>query len=255
MAYLPNVPQARFSLTPVQPERAQRVVIYGPPGVGKTTFAAQWPNPCLIDAEHGADNLPQMMTLGSPEAGTDVINMAAWVAQYGVKEGVKTLVIDSIDAIEPIVWHDICLENMKSSIEAFDFGKGYALARDRIQSLLSALDACIGAGIEVVIIAHATVETVKDPTGNDYQRYNIALQRRTAEALIRWADSVLLLDLMKSVRIDRTTKTGKAVGDGDRIIYTSQRPSALAKSRRQIDSEIEIGSDPSFAAFFAQWRR
>ncbi|VGS15292.1 phage protein [Streptococcus pyogenes] len=31
--------------------RAQRVVIYGPEGIGKSSFAAQFPEPLFIDTE------------------------------------------------------------------------------------------------------------------------------------------------------------------------------------------------------------
>lgn len=254
MGFLLPVSPDRFNLAPVSPVRAQRVVIYGPPGVGKTTLASLWENPALIDAERGADNLATLMTLGTPESQIDVLSMVSWVATYGAKAGVKTLVIDSIDAIEPIIWHDVCLEGAKASIDSFEFGRGYAIARDKLQQILNALDEVIKVGIEVVIIAHATVETVKDPTGNDFQRYNIALQRRAAETLVRWADSILFLELEKSVRVEKGTKTGKAMGDGDRVIHTAHRPSALAKSRRPLPEEIEIGMDPTFAEFFKYWR-
>ena len=255
MVTLPTVSPDRYQLSPVSPARPQRVVVYGPPGVGKTTLAAQWACPALIDAERGADNLPSLMTLGTPTSQSDVLAMIAWVVTYGGQAGVKTLVIDSIDAIEQIIWAGICQAGGKPSIDAFEFGRGYALARDKMQAILEALDAAIGVGIEVVIIAHATVETVKDPTGNDFQRYTIALQRRAAEALIRWADSVLFLELDKHVRPGRAGAAGKAMGDGDRVIHTAQRPSALAKSRRPLPDEIEIGMDPTFAKFFELWRK
>ena len=36
--------------------RAQKVVIYGPEGIGKSTFAAEFPNAVFIDTEGSTDN-------------------------------------------------------------------------------------------------------------------------------------------------------------------------------------------------------
>lgn len=37
--------------------RAQRVIIYGPEGIGKSSFAAQFPEPLFIDTEGSTDNM------------------------------------------------------------------------------------------------------------------------------------------------------------------------------------------------------
>lgn len=244
--------QARFQLKPTAVKRPQRVIVYGPAGAGKTTFASRWPHAVLVDAEHGADEL-DMMTIGTPGSGFEVCDMCQWVADYGRDEGVETLVIDSLDAVEPLIWADVCREGARPSIDAFEFGKGYAMARERWSFIRSALDRVIIAGINVVCIGHAISEVVHDPTGTDYTRYTIALHAKSAQDMIRWADSVLFLDLDREVKdVDRAKKVGKAFGSG-RIIYTANRPGALAKSRRVLPSEIDVGEDRDFTAFFQAW--
>ena len=37
--------------------RAQKVVIYGPEGIGKSSFASQFPDPVFIDTEGSTDNM------------------------------------------------------------------------------------------------------------------------------------------------------------------------------------------------------
>lgn len=244
----------RFNLSRTSPARPQRVVIYGPPGCGKTTFASCWPRPVLIDIEHGADQIRSMATIGTPSTAVEAKDMLAWLAEYGPSQGAQTVVLDSIDALEPMIAADVCSENGKLSIEAFDYGRGYILMNERLVQLLKAADACILSGLEVVIIGHATEATVHDPTGADYTRRTIALQRRLAETLTRWADAVLYLDISKIVRVEQRGKTGKAVGSG-RVIHTAQRASALAKSRRPLPDTIEIGDDRTYSAFFAAWRQ
>lgn len=244
----------RFSLGATSAARPQRVVIYGPPGSGKTTFASCWPRPVLVDIERGADQISSMATLGTPSTSDEAMEMLQWLAEFGASKGAQTVVIDSIDALEPMIASSVCKSAGKESIEAFDYGRGYILMNEQLVQLLKVADRCIQSGLEVVIIGHATETVVHDPTGTDYSRRTIALQRRLAETLTRWADAVLYLDIAKIVRVDRQGKTGKAVGSG-RVIQTAQRASALAKSRKPMPDTIDIGSDRTFSAFFAEWRK
>ena len=50
-------------------KKAQKCVIYGPEGIGKSTFAAQFPEPLFIDTE-GSTNHMDVMRLPKPSSWT-----------------------------------------------------------------------------------------------------------------------------------------------------------------------------------------
>ena len=82
--------------------RAQRVVIYGPEGVGKSSLAAQFPNPIFIDTEGSTDNM-DVVRLDKPTSWTMLNNQLNFIKSNriidldGKPYEVKTLVIDTID--------------------------------------------------------------------------------------------------------------------------------------------------------------
>lgn len=41
-------------------QEAQKIVLYGPEGIGKSTFAAQFPEPLFIDTEGSTANMDVM---------------------------------------------------------------------------------------------------------------------------------------------------------------------------------------------------
>lgn len=53
--------------------RAQKVVIYGPEGIGKSSFAANFPDPVFIDTEGSTDNM-DVARLDKPSSWTMLMN-------------------------------------------------------------------------------------------------------------------------------------------------------------------------------------
>ncbi|MBR0283530.1 MAG: AAA family ATPase, partial [Oscillibacter sp.] len=47
----------RLNITSGVVRRAQKVVIYGPEGIGKSTLASKFPNPLFIDTENGTQHM------------------------------------------------------------------------------------------------------------------------------------------------------------------------------------------------------
>lgn len=89
---------------------ALKVVVYGPEGIGKSTFAAQFPNPLFIDTEGGTKHMDVART---PKP-------TSWVMLLGlVKECIAdpslcgTLIIDTMDWAELLCSRYVCDKNQK----------------------------------------------------------------------------------------------------------------------------------------------
>ncbi len=100
--------------------RAQRVIIYGPEGIGKSSFAAQFPEPLFIDTEGSTDNM-DVARMDKPTSYTMLKNQIAFVKANPTC--CKTLVIDTIDWAESLIVDDVCAQHGKKGIE--DFGWGF----------------------------------------------------------------------------------------------------------------------------------
>ena len=227
----------------------QKIVIYGTPGVGKTTFASTFPNPIILRTEDGAAalDIPTFPEIVRTLQGFD----KALTALKG-NHSFKTLIIDSLDWLEPIAWKYVCAEGQKDNIEDFGFGKGYVKVDDvwrKIQQKLEVLWST--KGMSVIGIAHAASVTVDPPDMDSYQRYSLKLHKRGAALWMEWADMILFTNykmrLLKNA--DNKSAKAKAAGSGERIILTQERPAYQAKSRWPLDEEIRIGNDPTWSAF------
>lgn len=229
-----------------------RVMIYGPQGVGKTTFGASAPNPIMVPVEDGMGHLgiPSFPLLTTYEQ-----VMEALYAVLTEQHDYSTLVLDSIDWLEPLVWRYTCSRFKKSDIEDFGYGKGYISALDDWRVVLQTLsDIRMKRGMAVVIVSHAHVKKYDDPTAESYDRYQIKLHDRASALLEEWCDAILFLNHRISVAKDdagfnKTRKRG--VGTGERVIYTEERPAFKAKNRYDLPAEIECPNGGGWAVFQA----
>ena len=171
-------------------KKAQKCVIYGPEGIGKSTFAAQFPEPLFIDTE-GSTNHMDVMRLPKPSSWTMLL---ASVTDVKNSPGCcKTLVIDTMDWAEQLCVAHVCATYQKKGIEDFGWGKGYAFVKEETGRFLNLLSDVIELGINVVITAHAQVRKFELPDEcGSYDRYELKLGNKTSgqtSALVKeWAD-------------------------------------------------------------------
>ncbi|MFR8334771.1 MAG: ATP-binding protein [Oscillospiraceae bacterium] len=140
--------------------RPQKVVIYGPEGIGKTTFAAGFPDPVFIDTE-GSTYHMDVRRVDKPGSWTELLMV---VKRFAASPDVcKTVIIDTADWAEQLCSAEICAKSQKQSIEDFGYGKGYTYLQEEFGKLLNALEDVVNAGMNVVITAHAKMRKFEQP--------------------------------------------------------------------------------------------
>lgn len=116
--------------------RAQKVVIYGTEGIGKSSLAAQFPDPLFIDTEGSTDNM-DVARLDKPTSWVMLNNQIAFIKANPTV--CKTLVIDTIDWAESLCVDNLCAMHGKKGIEDFGYGNGYVYAKEEMGRFLNRL--------------------------------------------------------------------------------------------------------------------
>ncbi|MBQ3194058.1 MAG: ATP-binding protein [Oscillospiraceae bacterium] len=216
--------------------RAQKVVIYGSEGIGKSTLASCFPNPLFIDTEGGTAQLDvrRIEKPGSFDGLVSIVNEVA--ADPSI---CKTLILDTADWAEQMCIVGVCAKYKKSGIEDFGYGKGYTYLAEEYSRLLNAFDAVIAAGIHVVITAHAKMRKFEQPDEmGAYDRWEMKLSKQVAPLLKEWCDLLLFCNY-KTIVVATKNDTKKAQG-GKRVIHTTHHPCWDAKNRHGLPDEIDL---------------
>ena len=240
MSMLENIHHGRRHTPP-------RLMIYGIEGVGKSTTAADAPNPIFIPTEDGLD---QIDCASFPLATrlTDVEGALKTLIQEPHDFG--TVVIDSADWLERLVWDLLCEQYKVSSIEKVDggYGKGYTHAVTHWRRLLGDLDTLRNRrGMCVIVVAHAKVEKFEDPEASAYDRYSPRLHRHVTALLTEWSDAVLFATRRIITKTEeggfgreRTIAAGLGKDGGERVLRTVGSPACVAKNRYGLPAELPL---------------
>jgi hypothetical protein len=229
-----------------------RILIFGQEGVGKSTFGANAPSPVFLGAEDGTGHL-DVHRFPTPATWQDVLDSIRTLTTE--THDFKTLVLDSADWIEPLVWQHLCTKNNKPSIEDIGggFGKGYVAAADEWRILLAALEGLRKArGMHVVTIAHSTIKPFKNPDGPDFERYELKLDKRASGILKEWHDAVLFASHETLTNKDERTKRVKGVSTGARVLHTVRTAAYDAKNRYSLPERLPLSWQDFARAIEAQ---
>lgn len=216
--------------------RAQKVVLYGPEGIGKTTLAAQCPGPVFIDTEGGSNNF-DVARYPAPNCWQNLIQTVQYAMQHPANQ--QTLVIDTADWAEKLAVTAVCDRSGKTGIEDFGYGKGYTYLKEEFAKLLTYLDGVIDAGVHVVLTAHAALRKIEQPDEmGAYDHWELKLSKTVAPMVKEWADALLFCNY-KTIVVQDSSGKGKAQG-GRRVIYTQHHPCWDAKNRHGLPPELPM---------------
>jgi hypothetical protein len=240
MISLANVRTTTATLPP-------RIIVHGKEGSGKTSLAAQFPNPIFLQTEDGCPAGLEIATFGLLASYDDVI--AAIAALGNELHSYRTVVIDSVDALEPLIWDATCANNSWKSIESAGYGRGYVEADKQWQDALDGLDwVRCNRGMMVVLIAHSAVETVNDPRAPSYTSYQLRLHKRGRALLQDRCDAIgfLTTELVIQTEDQGFKKRTRADGSSARYIHWEGKPAFTAKNRYALPAKMLVPQDFDF---------
>lgn len=218
---------------------AQKVVIYGPEGIGKSTFASKFPKPLFIDTEGSTTHMDVTRT---PK-------LTSWTMLIEIVKEVRntphvceTLVIDTADWAEILCSNFICSRAQVKGIEDFGYGKGYTYLEEEFGKMLNLLQDVVDVGINIVITAHAQMRKFEQPDElGSYDRWELKLEKKTSALVKEWADMVLFANYKTYVvNVDNqgAAKGKNKAQGGSRVMYTTHHPCWDAKNRHNLPAEI-----------------
>lgn len=209
--------------------------IYGPPGVGKTEFANQFPSVInlLLDAT------------GTSKLKSYDVQILTWDEMNGYGKALKadtrfeTVVVDRVeDALWLCARHVLKLNDIKHESD-FDQGKGWTLVKREFTNWLHNM-AALGKGL--IFISHDRAERIKNATGKDYNKFVPNVQGSYQSLLAGFFDHILYFSFAE----------GDRIGTAQRVIHGAPSADHVAKSRGGIFVE---DMEMTYEAFKAAYEK
>ena len=220
--------------------RPPKIMLIGVEGVGKSTAGANMPSPVFMCSESGMvgpqfADVPNFTPKSWKEALEFIDALAADPGDF------KTLVVDTLDWLEPMLYAKVVADAKKpdiKNIEDFGYGKGYVLAQNEARQLIARLDKVNAAGMNVLLLSHSQLKTVKNPTGEDYDHFESKINAKVGGIFKEWADAVLFARFEVFTRKDGLK--AKAYGGDTRVVETTHSAAWDAKNRFGLPEQMPL---------------
>jgi hypothetical protein len=195
------------------------VCVYGVPGVGKTSFASAAPKPIVFDLEGGSS----FLNVSRVEEHT-----------------FKTLVVDTLDALEALAIAYVCQNNGKKTLADFSYGAGYAHLQQEWRLFLRALEVLREKrDMNIVLIAHEHRKSFSDPELGAFEVYRPKLQDKVWALTNEWCDAVLFAQFDQAL-LEKKDQKDRVIISGRRVLRTQRGTGYVAKNRFGLPEVIDL---------------
>ena len=217
-------------------QRAQKVVVYGPEGIGKTTLASKFPSPLFVDTEGGTGHIDVARVIPAPKSWTELMRI---VKAVKTERPCSTLVVDTADWAEQMCIAHVCAKYKQDGLEGFGYGKGHVYLAEEFGRLLDALSDVADSGINVVVTAHAQMRKFEQPDeAAPYDRWELKLQKKVAPLVKEWCDVLLFINWKTTVETVGEGKSAKGKArNARRTLYCEHHACWDAKNRWGLKAE------------------
>ena len=226
------------------------ITLHGTAGIGKTTFAAQAPAPVFVRTE---DGLGTIVADAFPLAQSWADVLGALGALYTDEHDYKTVIIDSLSALEPLIWKQVAADEKKANIEACGYGRGYVLAVYYWQQFIEGCAALRDEkGMTPILIAHSEVQRFDSPEVEPFDRYQVRLHKKAMALVYERSDIVGFANWRTTIVRDKdptalpSKQSGekvlnvRGVGTGERLLHLIEQPAYLAKNRYSLPNTLPL---------------
>lgn len=194
-------PSPRFDLKAAQTKRVRpppRIIVYGEPKIGKTSFGASAPGVILIPTEDGSlgVDVPRLPTKGKCETFDDVLQ--ALTVLVDGDHDYKWVVVDTLNGAAQLCEKMVCARDFGgrwssgNGKEGFDsFGKGAKASPHEMRQFLQLCDRLTQErGVGVILLAHAGLHKQGNALGADFQKFGGEMSKEMWALLSAWADQI-----------------------------------------------------------------
>lgn len=244
------------------PVRGMGMIFYGTEGIGKTTFAMQWPKP-LSFISLGESGFEDFKSLGEVPEGINDFSFDNYAAfsRYILNCTDQTIVVDNLSGFQPMFYQHIIdrdFEGLAKKFFAFTQGPNQDAPKEMV-TFESLLNIKRNQGKHIVLLAHAGISKAVNPLGADILTYTLELDKGIRARFLKWAQATIFMNQEIDIGIvTEATKSGtilegKANDSQVRMMYTRKSMVHSAKNRMNLPPFINMGNSPK-EAFDNFWK-
>lgn len=222
------------------PTKPPRLIVYGEHKVGKSSFGASCPVPIFIDTEGGLESLHVDAFIKCKTYKDVISNIDSLITE---DHSYRTLVLDSLDWTEKLIWEDICQRNNWSQIGEGPYGAGYKMAVNYWREFIEKLDVLNQSRKMIIcLLAHAKITKFEDPERENYDRWTLDLHDKAGKLLLEYVD-IIGFACLKVASITKKSgfgETTKAKTTGERQLCLNNKAAYEAGNRYDLPDTLPL---------------